>query len=126
MQHEINHYEVDLGIFFLETHSGQRGYHFRKTPVLLEEALGNARGVCHPKVKKFKAVITNRYARSGLPGYGDLKKYMTPKKQREAFNELLFDCIKPAKPVAPLGHEFMKPGAPFAASGIPIYFHITF
>ncbi len=124
-QHEVNHYEVDLGIFFLEAHSGKRGYFNRTTPNLLEEALGNGRGATHAKVKKYKKFIVHRYAHSSLPGYNQLQDYLTPKRQRDAFNEILFDCIRPANSQeVPLAHEFMKLGQPFSPSQIPIYFHI--
>lgn len=124
LQHEINHYEVDLGIFFLESHSGQRQYFARPLPDELEEALGSGRGVSHPKVKDFKKFIIHRYEHTSLAGYKDLASYLTPKKQNDAFNKILFDCVKPATPVVPLGHEFIKPGEPFSAKRVPIYLHI--
>jgi len=124
-QHEVNHYEVDLGIFFLEAHSGKREYFMRPTPNLLEEALGNGRGATHPKVKKYKKIFVDRFAHSSLPGYNQLQDYMTPTRQNAAFNEILFDCIRPAtQQEIPLAHEFMKPGRPFSPSLIPIFFHI--
>jgi hypothetical protein len=126
LQHEINHYEVDLGIFFLEVHSGQRNYFLRPTPNLLEEALGNGRGASNPKVKKIKKIVVDRYANSSLAGYNELEKYLTPKRQAEAFNEILFESVKPAHPKGfPLAHEFMKPGKPFSSNKVPIYFHIS-
>lgn len=125
LQHEVNHYEVDLGIFFLEAHSGKRGYFIRTSPNPLEEALGNGRGASHPKVKKYKKFIVHRYAHSSLPGYNQLEAYLTPKRQRDAFNEILFGCISPATAQeVPLAHEFMKPGQPFSPSNIPVFFHI--
>jgi hypothetical protein len=124
-QHEVNHYEVDLGIFFLETHSGKREYFMRPTPNLLEEALGNGRGATHAKVKKYKKFIVHRYSHSSLPGYNQLLDYLSSKSQRDAFNEILFECIGAAtNQEVPLAHEFMKPGQPFSPSQIPIYFHI--
>jgi len=124
LHHEINHYEVDLGIFFLESHSGQRQYFNRPYPNELEEALGSGRGVSHPNVKQFKRFILHRYEHSSLPGYRDLGSYLTLKKQNDAYNKILFDCVMPATPAVPFGHEFMKPGEPFSSKRVPIFLHI--
>lgn len=124
-QHEVNHYEVDLGIFFLEKNSGKFEYFNMSRPNELEEALGNGRGVTHVKVKKYKKYIVDRYAYSSLPGYNKLRDYMTPQRQKDAYNKILFDCLSAfTDQRIPLAHEFMKPGKPFSSSQIPIYFHI--
>ena len=124
-QHELNHYEVDLGVYFLEAHIGKRAYFAKANPLEIEEALGNGRGVTHPKVKGFKKYIVDRYANSSLRGYNQLRDYLTVKRQNEAFNKILFDLIRPVTTKAvPIAHEFMKPGKPFSPSLVPLYFHI--
>lgn len=125
LHHELNHYEVDLGVYFLEAHTGKRAYFLKANPLELEEALGSGRGVTHPKVKKFKKYIVDRYANSSLLGYNQLRDYLTVKTQNEAFNKILFDLIGPVSNKAvPIANEFMKPGKPFAPNLVPIYFHI--
>ena len=124
LQHEINHYEVDLGIFFLETYSGQRRYFTRPLPDDLEEALGNGRGASNPKVKQVKKFIIHRYEKSSLSGYRDLSSYLTAASQKEAFNKILLDCVKGAAHAIPLTHEFMNPGGPFSSKKVPVFLHI--
>ena len=124
LHHEINHYEIDLGTFFLEAHSGRSGYLTRQVPVEVEEALGSGRGVTRPEVKEFKDVIVYRYESTSLRGYRDLGKYLTRKRQESAFNEILFQNVPSAKKNFPLAHQFMKPRSPFNSKNIPIYLHM--
>ena len=121
LHHEMNHYEVDLGIFFLETLKNEYVYFSRSNPNELEEALGNGRGVTHPKVKRYRKYIEDRYANSSLAGYNKIRDYLSTKRQTDAFNQILISSFTSGSPhVLPLAHELMKPGeAPLQGPLLP-------
>lgn len=127
LQHEKNHYEIDLATLHIECFFRTSFYSQFPNPCLDEEALGDARGVSVPQAKKFREILIQSRANSGLLGYQDLGKYLSLSKQRNLFDEIINSNVGiPAyTSKSKLSHQFMSPKGVFSSKNIPLYFHWT-